>query len=118
MPRICAWRECDTSIEGYHGNARYCSGRCRSAAYKDRTGYRLVAVRNPPQTRNFRLRQRSGGQRGLALPWKRAVDTLAEYLTHDSHSADEAQAMTAEATRILAPALSDKQRERLKRPQP
>ena len=101
--RTCAWRECPNPLSSSHGNARYCSNRCKSAAYKDRTGYRVVGVRDRPQTRKPETRQRHGGQRGLAPAWRKVIDTAVARFGIDEE----------EAVRTFAPTLSDKQREQL-----
>lgn len=47
-PRLCACG-CGTELEG-RANRLYASKGCKMAAYKARTGYRLVAVRKRPQS--------------------------------------------------------------------
>lgn len=54
---VCAYRPCSGSFEG-RSNALYCSDGCRTAAWKERTGYADQRARKP--SRNGR-RQRPGG---------------------------------------------------------
>lgn len=80
---------------------------------RDRSGYapapaNTAETRHPPPSRS--RRERSGGPRGATLPWRRAVTVLAEHFQAAGYDAGDAQ---REAVRILAAALSDKQRERL-----
>ena len=103
--RICAHEGCFVPLDGAHGNARYCSGRCRSAAYKARTGYRVVGVRNAPQTR-----KKTGGESGLQLSWAKAVRVVATQMQNDGYEAEDAEWV---ARLVLRGALSARQRERL-----
>ncbi len=76
--RLCARLGCDEPLTSRHANARYCSDACKSAAYKARTGYTLHATREPCQTRKS-----SGGPSGLQVSYRKAVEVLADFLTHE-----------------------------------
>jgi hypothetical protein len=94
---VCLRAGCDNPAAS-HANARYCSNACKSAAYKDRTGYWLTAHRKACQTR-----KRSGRQ----LSYRKTVDVLAAYLAPFLPTTVDPW---TEAESVLRPALSDRQR--------
>jgi hypothetical protein len=95
MTRTCACG-CGASLDGKRASARYASGACRTAAYKDRegiTGYRPVKA------------SQNGRRGGVQVSYRKAVAALAEFLKVLPTDDD-----TLYAERILLPALSPRAR--------
>lgn len=98
--RTCERDGCENQLDEMHGGARYCSNACKTAAWRDRTGYRLLGVRKPSQTRKSR---RSGRQ----VSYRKAVEALAgDYIAMGMLPSVAAQ----RAVRVLAPTLPERQR--------
>ncbi len=104
----CQRDGCDEPLTSRHANARYCSDACKSAAYKARTGYTLHATREPCQTRKS-----SGGPSGLQVSYRKAVEVVADFLTHELAPVAFTTSTTRIAEIVLAQALSDRQLQRL-----
>lgn len=79
-PRICAYPPCSGSFEGRE-NARYCSDACRTAAWKERTGYADQRARKPS-------RNGSGRRQGGVTHAHGRVVGLVERLVGDRHKAE------------------------------
>jgi hypothetical protein len=102
--RTCERDGCENQLDEMHGGARYCSNACKTAAWRDRTGYRLLGVRKPSQTRKSR---RSGRQ----ISYRKAVEVLAAHLAAEEfHWCESDDEWYAVAEAWLHDALPERQR--------
>jgi hypothetical protein len=108
--RVCAYGRCSNAAKP---RGKFCSSACRTADWKARTNYVKPPARDAGE-RERRQTRRNGGPRGIELPWRRTVRTLAKHLAAIEGCADSGP-FVHDAESILAPALSDRQRARLER---
>lgn len=102
----CAREGCPNPMLAAHGNARYCSDACKSAAWRAKTGYRLTGTSNACQTRKSR---RSGRQ----ISYRKALEALTtelERLAPEGTTLPDAWAR-GRAIRILHDALPERQQD-------
>lgn len=114
-PRSCAREGCHNPVRSTRSNAAYCSNACKSAAWRDRTGYTLTATRKPSQTR-----RKCSGPSGTQLSWRKTVKVVAQLIQALAREPDtlaryanDPEKCTRLAELTLQGALSDRQRERL-----